>query len=668
MIPTLQSQAQVSPLHSPARRPTGSWFGALMALAILVSGVAPIRAQRPGEGSEQHLLALRQMDARKRYQAARVQRYEAYRGFQFVDRRSESGIAFEHHAVDDAGRTYQAAHYDHGNGLAVADVDGDGRLDLYFTTQLGSNALWRAIAPGKFEDFTAAAGVGMPDQISVGAAFGDLDNDGDPDLVVTTVRHGNRLFENLGGGRFRDITASAGLEYSGHSSGVVLFDFDGDGRLDIFVANVGSYTEEAKGPGGYFLARRDAFQGHLFPERTEFSLLYRNLGALHFAEVSREVGLRDGSWSGDATFADLNSDGFPDLYVVNMQGDDHFYENRAGHGFEDRTAAFFPKTPWGAMGVKFFDYNLDGRMDLFVTDMHSDMTQGQTEQALGFRPEVEKAKSEAFCSVQWPDSYYQGASNNIFGNAFYENLGDGRWKEVSETLGVETYWPWGVSVGDLNADGFEDLVVTAGMGYPFRYAMNSVLLNEQGKTFFDAEFVLGVEPRAGRRTEKSWFSLDCGGSDRTNALCGGVTGTTNILGTLSSRSSAILDLDGDGDLDLVTLDFNDRPQILFSNLSEKRAVHWFGVRLEGRKSNRDGLCATVRVRAGGRTQTRFHDGKSGYLAQSAMPLYFGLGEAAGVDEIEVRWPSGRRQVVRDLGRADRGIVLVEPAGEAGERK
>lgn len=613
----------------------------------------------PGSDSPEHRFAVRQLEARLRQQETASRRFEAFHGFRFMDARERSGIRFEHRIVDDAGRNYQAAHYDHGNGMAVADVDGDGLPDLYFTTQLGSNELWRNLGGGRFENITDRAGVGMADQISVGCAFADMDNDGDPDLLVTSVRYGNRLFENLGDGRFRDVTRESGLQHFGHSSGIVFFDFDNDGRLDVLVTNVGRYTANRRGRGGYFLALPDAFQGHLFPERTEFSILYRGMGGGRFSDVSASMGFRDGSWSGDATFTDLNEDGFPDLYLVNMQGDDRYYENQAGKAFVERTARHFPKTPWGAMGVKFLDFDGDGRMDGYVVDMHSDMSQPQTELALRFRWEVEKSKSEAWCSVQWPEEYYQGSTNNIFGNAFYRNRGGGRFDEVSDALGVETYWPWGVSVGDLNADGHDDIVVTAGMGYPFRYAINSVLLNDGGRRFFDAEFLVGVEPRADGRTEKVWFTLDCGGEDRGHSLCAGHEGMTNILGTLSSRSSAILDLDGDGDLDLVFHEFNDRPQILLSDLSEKRDIRYLAIRLQGVRSNRDGLGATVRVTSGGRTRTQYHDGKSGYLGQSSMPLYFGLGDAEAVEAVEVWWPSGRRQRITEGLAVNRTLSVVE---------
>ena len=141
-----------------------------------------------------------------------------FHGFQFTDRLSASGITFRHRIVDDAGKTYKAAHYDHGNGLAIADVDGDGRTDLYFVNQVGGNQLWRNAGGGRFEDITASAGVGVPGKVSVSAGFADIDNDGDVDLYVTTVRGGNVLLENDGKGRFRDITAAAGLTYVGHSS------------------------------------------------------------------------------------------------------------------------------------------------------------------------------------------------------------------------------------------------------------------------------------------------------------------------------------------------------------------------------------------------------------------------------------------------------------------
>lgn len=636
----------------------------MLTLAFLISGAMAVSGADSAEKRVRAPVTLQLLERRAQYQRSAASAMTAFHDFQFTNQIEASGIRFEHQFVDDAGRDYKAAQYDHGNGVAVADIDGDGRLDLYFTTQLGSNSLWRNLGGGRFEDATERAGLAMPDQISVAAAFGDIDNDGAPDLFVTTVRHGNRLFRNLGKGRFEDITGTAGVGYSGHSSAAVFFDFNKDGLLDLFVANIGVYTTEVKGRGGYHVGFTNAFDGHLFPERGEASLLYQNLGQNRFREVSGELQLRDLSWSGEATAVDVNRDGFLDLYLANMQGDDHLYLNQAGKRFTEDTARFFPKTPWGSVGVKAFDANNDGRADLFVTDMHSDMTKPQTEAALSFRPDLEKSKSEAFCSAQWTDDYLQGGTNNLFGNALFVSQENPPYNEASQAYGAETYWPWGPSVGDLNADGFADVFIAAGMGYPFRYAMNSVLLNEAGRRFFDAEFVVGVEPRAGGFLGREWFRLDCSGADREHPGCAGKTGMISVPGSFSTRSSAIFDLDDDGDLDLVTLEFGDRPQVLLSNLSAKRPPRFIKVKLVGRSSNRDGIGAKVQVTAGGRTSTQWQDGKSGYLAQSIMPLYFGLGDATLVERIEVTWPSGRRQIQTNDLRLGNLIEITETSDPA----
>jgi hypothetical protein len=249
--------------------------------------------------------------------------------------------------------------------------------------------------------------------------------------------------------------------------------------------------------------------------------------------------------------------------------------------------------------------------------------------------------------VEWTPENLARASNCILGNAFYQNQGNGKFVEVSDQIGAETYWPWGVSVADLNADGYEDIFVSAGMGYPLRYAINSLLLNESGQRFVDSELVLGVEPRKGNRIEKEFFTVDCSGADKKNPLCAGKTGLVTVIGSTSSRSSAAADFDDDGDVDIITNEWSDHPQVLMSNLFEKRKVAYLKIKLVGTASNRDGLGASIKVHSGSKAYTRYHDGKSGYLSQSSMPLYFGLDGASQIDRIEVLWPSGKRQVLAE---------------------
>jgi hypothetical protein len=284
------------------------------------------------------------------------------------------------------------------------------------------------------------------------------------------------------------------------------------------------------------------------------------------------------------------------------------------------------------MGIKVFDWDNDGDQDIFITDMHSDMS-------VNIGPEDEKLKSR----MAWPESFLLTGDASIFGNAFYRNNGSGEFEEVSDSIGAENYWPWGLSVGDLNADGFEDAFVASSMNYPFRYGVNSILLNNRGDRFVDSEFILGVEPRRGGELARPVFSLDCSGDDFGHLDCKGHEGTITVWGALGTRSSVIVDFDTDGDLDIITNEFNGPPMVLVSDLAERHEVHFLTVALQGMRSNRDGLGATVRVKAGGTTWTKVHDGQSGYLSQSAMPLYFGLGDVDVVDEVEVTWPSGREQ-------------------------
>ena len=559
----------------------------------------------------------------------------AFHDFQFTDRVKDSGITFKNQIVDDAGRTYKAAHYDHGNGLAVADVDGDGLLDIYFVSQVGGNQLWRNLGGGKFENITAAAGVAVPGKISVSASFADIDNDGDQDLYVTTVRGGNMLFENDGHGHFKDISAASGMNYTGHSSSAVFFDYDHDGLLDMFLVNVGKYTTEtvAGDTYKYFVAFEDAFTGHLKPERAEASVLYHNAGGNHFVDVTDKMGLHDLSWSGDASVIDANDDGWPDLYLLNMEGDDQYYENTSGKAFVKKSRELFPRTSWGSMGIKAFDYNNDGRIDLFITDMHSDMS------AMTM-PELDHLKSD----MKWPESFRGTGKTSIWGNSFFQKDGPNKYREVSDALGLENYCPWGPSVGDLNADGFQDVFIASGMNYPERYMINSVKLNDRGQKFADAEFALNVEPRQGGVTTP-FFELDASGRDKGHKDAVGETGKVTIWGARGTRSSAIFDVDGDGDLDIVTNEFNAAPMVLISNLTEKTTVHYLEVALTGTTSNRNGLGAIVKVTAGGKTYTQVMDGNSGYLSHSIYPLYFGLGSAQRVDRIDVAWPSGKRQTV-----------------------
>lgn len=612
-------------------------------------------AQPPGILDDEWLTELAEKELRALSAA------DAVPQFRFTECAKEVGITFNPQIVDDQRHRLLVNHYDHGNGISVADVDGDSILDLYFTSQVGPNELWKGTKDHRFEQATEAAGVGLQDRISVAASFADTDNDGDPDLFVTSIRSSNAFFENLGNGKFVERTQESGLEYVGHSSKGTFFDFDRDGLLDLFVSNVGKFTTEENvavrndachsQPGtelSYFVGRPDAFSGHLVPSLSECSRLYRNLGSNRFEDVTEEFNFHtDLSWSGDAIAFDANHDNWPDLYVCNMQGHDHLYINNQGQSFTDETNNYFAATPWGTMGACVADFDNTGSLDLFLTDMHSDMS-------VDVGPDKEKLKAQ----ITWPEEFLQSEGRSIYGNAFFRQTPEGKFNEISDQMNAENYWPWGLSHADFNADGFQDAFLTSSMCFPYRYCTNSLLLNNKGQTFVDAHFSTGIEPRPKAEQLAPWFTLDFDAGDAGNNLQKSRQGKWVIWSATGSRSSAILDIDNDGDLDIVTNEFNTRPQVFRSDLQRTSPNH-LKVQLQGTTSNRDAIGATVRVTTKNGSQTQLHSGNSGYLSHSSTQLYFGLGSAIRVSEIKIQWPSGQTQIMNGPINANQMLEIKE---------
>jgi hypothetical protein len=289
----------------------------------------------------------------------------------FEDATDAAGITFKTAFLPaEQGEKFKINLYDHGCGVAVADVDGDGLDDVYFCNQLGPNALYRNLGGGKFSDVTATSGpIALPDVVSVSAVFGDYDNDGREDLFVTTTMGGDHLFRNVGGGRFSDVTEAAGVATVAHSQSATFFDADGDGLLDLLVSNTARWTLDDVDP----TTKQRRGRANLFSlveSPKEDNRFFRNRGDGTFEDATRTSGLAGSGWSGDTAVFDFDDDGDQDVAVANMFGASHLYEND-GHGrFVDARDRVLGKVPWGTVGCKAFDYDDDGRLDLFLVDMH----------------------------------------------------------------------------------------------------------------------------------------------------------------------------------------------------------------------------------------------------------------------------------------------------------
>jgi hypothetical protein len=528
-------------------------------------------------------------------------------GFRLADVTAAAGISFRHNSGAYGGKLLPETL---GSGCAFLDYDNDGWPDILLVNGADwpghrrartTLRLYRNNRNGTFTDVTSRAGLDV-ELYGMGVAVGDFDNDGFPDLYITCVGQ-SRLFRNTGRGGFVDVTPRSGLgDRHGFSTSAMWFDYDRDGRLDLFVCNYVRWSAEHD----VFCSLDGKQKSYCTPEayRGDTCWLFRNRGDGTFEDVTATCGIFDSSSKSlGVALLDDDGDGWPDVFVANDTQPNKLYRNQRDGTFRDvALAAGVALSEDGkaraGMGVDAGDIDGSGRPSLAVTNFEG-------ERVALFRPGE-------------PGHYRDEATARGVGAPSHNRLG------------------FGCVLADLDLDGALDLVVANGH-------IDDTVRNIPGNQGYAQGAQLFLNDGSGRFREVA--AQAGGGFDRPRV----------------GRGLATADFDRDGDVDIL-LTTNNGPAALFRN--DQTAGHRsLRLRLVGTSSNRDAIGAVVRVTAGGVTQTRMVRGGSSYLSQSELPLTFGVGRADRVERVVLTWPRGRVEEFTNVA-AGRGYECVEGKGIA----
>ena len=528
----------------------------------------------------------------------------------FVDITQKSGVNFR----------YQASHTSKkylietmGPGVALFDYDNDGRLDIFLVngaplddpTPLGTipkksgsmfwNRLYHQKSDGTFEDVTQKAGL-QGEGYGMGVAVGDYDNDGYEDLFVTGFG-GNHLYHNNGNGTFTDVTAKAGVGGSGWSTSAAWVDLDGDGYLDLVVLRYLEWDFADVWCGEH----REGYRAYCHPENFKAvpPLVYHNNGDGTFTEVAAKLGLAKPAKGLGVAFEDYDKDGHLDLFFANDSMLEYLYHNKGDGTFEE----------------------------VGLTAAVAADADGRTYAGMG----VDFAD---YRNTGWPSLLVTDLANQRY--SLYENNRDGSFNYVSQETGIGKmtllHSGWGVRFFDYDNDGWKDLMIAQGHDLDtieltaptLRYREHLLLAhNDHGKGFTD------VSSESGEVFQQNWVG----------------------------RGLAIGDLDNDGRLDAVVTTNDGLAYVLQNEILTNN--HWLLLKLVGHKSNRDAIGAQIKIATGDGPQYAMVTTAASYLSSGDKRVHFGLGKQTQVSTIEIRWPSGITQTLKDV-RADQILQIDEP--------
>lgn len=561
---------------------------------------------------------------------------------------AETGVQFANKITEDQALNVITFEYMYnGAGVSVGDVVGDSLPDLFFASNMGTSALYRNEGNFQFTDVTEQVGIDTNGKWANGVTTIDVNHDGHLDLYVSVggpytdpARRANELYVNDGDGTFTERAADYGLADTAHTTQTAFFDYDKDGDLDAYLLTSG-FGEKGSNV--------------IHPKRTDGSVvntdrLYRNEEDDTFTNVSDEAGIQIEGHGLGLAILDVNRDGWPDVYAANdYLSNDLLYVNDGDGTFTERAGTIFRHQSYAAMGTDVADINNDGWRDVVTLDMLPPTTERlkqmygtvgepryRSEMKAGYDPQVKRNTLQL----------HQGFSPR----------GRPTFSEIGALAGIQaTDWSWSPLLADFNNDGWRDLFVTNGLPRDITQ-----------RDF--ARYKLRMLQRRGNnpRTVQALYeaSRDISGAHLHNYLFendGDRTFTDRSEAWGMDRPSyamgaAYADLDGDGDLDLVTNDLNAKAALYRNTIAETTDHNYLRVTLDGPPKNPRGIGARVSIYADGEEQHARPTVVRGYKSSVPAPLHFGLDRTKAVDSLMVMWPDGRRQRLDDI-RANQTVTV-----------
>lgn len=554
-----------------------------------------------------------------------------------------SGLTFENKVLESEKLHYYKYQYIYmGGGVAAADFNNDGLQDLFFTSNIYPNKLFLNKGNFKFEDITKKAGIVKRVGFDTGVSIADVNNDGYVDIYINRAgwytgdeKLANMLYINNGNLTFTEQAVEYGLADTNRSISSTFFDYDKDGDLDVYITNA---PADFNLSGALLDLEQIPKQKAKIKASKSADKLYRNNGKGFFEDVSEAAGIvPDLGFGLHAQVGDLNNDGWLDVYVSNdFIIPDFAYINNGDGSFTDKKEDLFKHIAYYSMGGDYADINNDGLSDLMVADM-------SPEDYIRSKTTMSMMSIDRFNTMTKNGYHYQ-----YMHNVLQLNNGNAKFSEISQLSGVaKTDWSWACLFADFDMDGYNDLYVTNGVyrdvvDRDTNKEINKYIKENKGN-LKEIDFYKFTQ-KLPQQKLKNYLFRNEGNLKFSNKT----EDWSDLKGTFSN-GAVYVDLDNDGDLDIVTNNLDENATLLRNNARELSKNNYLQINFKGSEKNKFGVGTIVKIyKNNGQVLIRDLVNNRGYLSSTSNVLHFGLGEEASIDKIEVVWIDGKIQVLKNV--------------------